>query len=148
MLIRTNRFGMVDVDAERIIEFEGGILGFPEQRRYALIQTNDDPVFFWLQAVDEPSLAFVVCDPHAFVPDYQAPIRRDDVAQLGIDDLGDAQVLVIVNKVQGGLAVNLLGPLVVGASSRRGKQLVLSSKRYSTRHPLPDFAPRAVSKTA
>jgi len=149
MLIRTTRFGTVEIDEERVITFEDGLLGFPQRRRYALIQTNSDPVFFWLQSLDQPDLAFVVCDPQAFVPEYRAPIRPEEVKALELQDLAEAQVLVIVNKVDGYLTANLLGPLAIGAQSLKGKQLVLSDKHYSTRHRLMRVAPpTAVAKTA
>lgn len=136
MLIETTRFGTVEIDESRIIRFRDGILGFPDRQRFALIQTGNDPLFFWLQSVDDPTLAFVVCDPLPFVPDYQAGVRADDVASLELSDIDDVQVFVIVNKHNGALTANLLGPLVVGAKSLLARQLVLSDKRYSTRHVL------------
>ena len=149
MLIDTQRFGSLEVDGDRIITFPNGLLGFPEHRRFALVQTSSDPVFFWLQSADDPALAFVVCDPLAFVPDYQVPIRRDELEALQLRELTDCQVLVIVNKVGNHLTANLLGPLVIGAQSLLGKQLVLSDKRYGTRYPLvPTEAAQAVAKTA
>jgi flagellar assembly factor FliW len=149
MLIDTTRFGPFEVDDTRIMTFRDGLLGFPQHRRFALIQTSPDPVFFWLQAVDDPGLAFLVCDPLTFVPDYEVPIRPDDVAALGLRDLTDAQVLVIINKVGSDLTANLLGPLVVGATSLLARQMVLSDRKYSTRHRLmPVESAQAVSKTA
>ncbi|HPM23876.1 MAG TPA: flagellar assembly protein FliW [Phycisphaerae bacterium] len=149
MLIQTTRFGPIEVDDAKIMSFKDGLLGFPNHHRFALLQTTADPAFFWMQSVDDPDLAFVVCDPLLFVPDYQVPIRKDDVAALALNDLNDCQVLVIVNKVNGDLTANLLGPLVVGAHSLQAKQLVLSDKRYGTRHRLVS-APtaRTVAKTA
>jgi flagellar assembly factor FliW len=149
MLIQTTRFGPIEVDDEKVMTFKDGLLGFPRHLRFALVQTTSDPVFFWMQSVDEPDLAFVVCDPLTFVPDYQVPIRKDDVEALGLQDLGDCQVLTIVNKVGGALTANLLGPIVVGTHSLQAKQLVLSDKRYGTRHGLMSAeATRAVSRTA
>jgi len=149
MLIETTRFGTVEIDGSRVITFKEGLLGFPEHRRFALIQTTEEAVFLWLQSVDDPALAFVVCDPLIFVPDYQVQIRADDVRALELEDLTDCRVLVIVNKVDGDLTANLLGPLVIGAHSLLAKQLVLSDKRYSTRQRLmPAARPAAVSKTA
>ena len=150
MLINTTRFGPLEVDGDRIISFKDGLLGFTKHHRFALIQTSSDPVFFWLQSVDDPALAFVVCDPLAFVPDYQVPIRHDDMESLGLRDLSDCQVLVIVNKVGDQLTGNLLGPLVIGAHSLVGRQFVLSDKRYGTRHPLSTMEParKTVSRTA
>ena len=143
MLIDTLRFGPMDVDGERLIEFRAGLLGFPTHHRFALIQTATDPVFFWLQSAEDPALAFVVCDPTVFVPDFKVPVRPDDLAALRIENPADSQVLTIVNKVDGHLTANLLGPLVIGVQSRLAKQFVLSDKRYGTRHRLVAFAPAA-----
>lgn len=149
MLIETTRFGKVEIDGSRVITFKDGLLGFPKHRRFALIQTADDDVFLWMQSVDDPALAFLVCDPLAFVPDYQAQVRAEDIAALELRELTDCRVLVIVNKVDGYLTANLLGPLVIGAHSLLAKQLVLSDKRYGTRHRLMRTdAPALVSKTA
>lgn len=136
MFIETSRFGPVEIDGDRVVQFKDGILGFPNHRRFALIQTGTDPVFFWLQSVDDPALAFVVCDPLAFVPDYQAPVRTDDLEALDMSGPQDCQVLIIVNKHDGHLTGNLLGPLVIGARSLQARQLVLADKRYTTRQPL------------
>lgn len=116
MLIETTRFGPIEVDDSKIMTFRDGVLGFPKHRRFALIQTASDPVFFWMQSADDPNLAFVVCDPRTFVPDYQVTVRNDDVKALELRDLQDCQVLVIVNKVSGDLTANLLGPIVVGTT--------------------------------
>lgn len=149
MLIETTRFGKVEIDGSRVITFKDGLLGFPQHRRFALIQTTTEAVFLWLQSVDDPALAFLVCDPLAFVPDYQAQVRANDIESLELRDLTDCRVLAIVNKVDGALTANLLGPLVIGAHSLLAKQLVLSDKRYSTRHRLVQAdALTAVSKTA
>jgi flagellar assembly factor FliW len=149
MLIETTRFGPIEVDESKIMTFSEGLLGFPGSRRFALVQTSADPVFFWMQSVDDPKLAFVVCDPLVFVPDYQVPVRRDDVERLGLDDLSQSQALVIVNKVNGDLTANLLGPIIVSTCSLQAKQLVLSDKRYSTRHRLMSTEQAdAVARTA
>ncbi len=136
MLIETSRFGRLEVDDQRLLTFPEGILGFPNNRSYALVQTGENSGFYWLQAVDRPELAFVVCDPRLFVADYRVPVRREELSSLGVEEPEEAQVFVIVNKVDDLLTGNLQGPLVVNVATREGKQLVLSDKRYSTRHPL------------
>jgi flagellar assembly factor FliW len=136
MIIETSRFGQLDVDDRRFIVFKQGILGFPEQKRYALVQTGSNSGFYWLQAVDRPDLAFIVCDPRLFVTDYRAPIKAEELVSIGLDSPDDAQVFVIVNKVDDMLTGNLQGPLVINVQVRTGRQLVLSDRRYSTRHPL------------
>ena len=136
MEIVTTRFGTLDVDDERIIEFPKGLLGFPERTRYALIQTGEENYFFWLQCVDEPNLAFVVTDPSIFFKEYEVPIKDETQAELGLEDVAFAQVFVICNKVEDWLTGNLLGPIVVNAQNRLAQQVVLTEKKWTTRQPL------------
>jgi flagellar assembly factor FliW len=150
MIVETSRFGQLEVDEERLIRFEKGILGFPDQQAYALIQTADESGFYWLQAVDRPDLAFVVCDPRLFVPDYVVPVKLEELSQIGLSDPSAAQVFTVVNKVDDMLTGNLQGPLVVNVETREARQLVLSDRRYSTRHPLMNLKRKSevVSRTA
>ena len=149
MKINTSRFGQLEVNEDRLITFDQGVLGFPKQRKYALIQTGEGSGFYWLQSVCTSDLAFVVCDPRLFVADYQVPVKLEELQTIELTDPEEAQVFMIVNKVDDLLTGNLQGPLVVNVTTRKGRQLVLSDKRYSTRHPLMRL-PRntAMTKTA
>ncbi|MEM7628296.1 MAG: flagellar assembly protein FliW [Planctomycetota bacterium] len=136
MEVRTTRFGVIDIAEDRVINFEKGVLGFPERTRYCLLEPGEDACFFWLQSLDDPNLAFVVTDPTLFVPEYSVPIRGEQMQQLALDKLEDAQVFVIVNKVDQELTGNLQGPLVINTVTRNGEQMILAEKRWETRHPL------------
>jgi flagellar assembly factor FliW len=136
MIVQTSRFGAVEVDAARVISFGRGILGFPKYRDYVLIEPEADSTFYWLQSVDAADLAFVVTDPLLFVPDYQVPLREETRQELSLKDLSEANVLVIVNKVGDMLTANLQGPLVIHAQTRAAAQIVISEKKYQTRHPI------------
>ena len=136
MEIVTSRFGTLNVDDERVITFSKGLLGFPDHTRYALIQTGEENYFFWLQSVDEPTLAFVVTDPSIFFKDYEVPIREETEQALQLTDNAFAQLFVICNKVGDWLTGNLLGPIVVNATNRLAHQVVLTDKKWTTRQPL------------
>ena len=140
MEVKTTRFGVVDIADDRVIHFPKGLLGFTTQTRFCLLEPGDDACFFWLQSVDEPSLAFVITDPSLFIPEYSVPIRPEQMIELKLSKLEDAQVFVIVNKVDHTLTGNLQGPLVVNTLTRTGEQMVLAEKRWTTRHPLVKVA--------
>ena len=140
MNVQTTRFGNVEVDESRIINFAGGLLGFSSFKRFTLLQPDDEGVFFWLQSLDATELAFVVTDPALWVKDYQATVRRDQMEELRLDSLDGAQIFVIVNRYEGALTANLQGPLVVNVRSRGAVQLVLPEKRWSTRHEIVQLA--------
>ncbi len=136
MEIQSTRFGVLNVEDERIITINRGLLGFPDYTRYALIQTGEENYFFWLQSVDEPGLAFVVTDPSIFFKDYEVPIREETQAEIQLTDLAFSQIFVICNKVDDWLTGNLLGPIVVNAENRNAVQVVLTEKKWTTRQPL------------
>jgi flagellar assembly factor FliW len=150
MKVKTTRFGEIETEFDRVIKFPKGILGFPENREYVLLQTNEEGNFFWLQSTENPALAFVVSDPLLFMPDYQVPVKAEEFAEIDLHKIEDSQVFIIVNKVDQILTGNLQGPLVINAMNRQGLQLVLSEKKYSTRHSLVnlDHRQKQVSKTA
>jgi len=148
MNVETTRFGTVSVDEDRIINFPAGLLGFSSYRRYALLQPDDEGVFFWLQSIDSPDLAFVVTDPSLWVREYEATIRREQMEELGLDKLEEAQVFVIVNRYDRSLTANLQGPLVVNVRNRSGLQLVLAEKRWTTRHEIGQLGQSVQAATA
>lgn len=136
MQVQTSRFGTVDVSDDRVITFPKGLLGFGSHRRFCLLQPNDDACFFWLQSAEDPELAFVITDPNLFIREYQVPIRTEQMEDLRLEKLEDAQVFVIVNKVGEKLTGNLQGPLVVNTAKKVAEQFVLAEKKWTTRHEL------------
>lgn len=136
MQVKTTRFGVVDIADDKVITFPQGLLGFPDHKRYCLLEPGEDACFFWLQSVDEPALAFVLTDPALFFKDYEVPIRPEQAEALSIEKMDDAQVFVIVNKVGEVLTANLQGPLLINTLNLSGQQLVLADKRWSTRHTI------------
>src|SRR5690606_9593217 len=99
MEVRTTRFGVVEIPEWRVITFPRGVLGFPTRTWWCLLGPGEDACFFWLQRLDEESLAFVVTDPSLFVKGYNVPIRAEQMGVLELGRLEDAQVFCIVNKV-------------------------------------------------
>ncbi len=149
MEIETTRFGRMEVNEQRIIVFPKGLLGFPEHTKFALIQTGEENYFFWLQSLDEPTLAFVVTDPGIFFKDFEFSLKEETQQALQMTDMGFAQVFVICNKVGEWLTGNLQGPLVINAQNRIGEQIVLNDKKWTTRQPLLRLgAEMALAKSA
>ena len=140
MKVQTTRFGSVEVEAARVLEFPSGLLGFSSYTKYALLQPDEEGLFYWLQSTEAPELAFVVTDPSTWVPEYQANIRREQMEELSLGDLDAAQTFVIVNKYDHALTVNLQGPILVNLASRKAMQLVLVDKRWTTRHEIVRIA--------
>ena len=142
MKVETTRFGSIEIDENKVLTFVKGILGFPEDRRFALLPHSEKSPFFWLQSLDSPDLAFVVINPALIVEDYNFEIPGDMESDLGLEDSGQAEVLVLVtfrrdNGRSLKLTANLLGPLIINVDNRRACQAVLDPKEYPVRFEFP-----------
>lgn len=134
----STRFGSFEVRDESILTFPSGLLGFPEQQRYVILDHDTEAPFKWLQSVEEPSLAFVILDPAMIHPGYQIDVPADALAEIRAEEreeLALAVILTIPSDDPGRITANLRGPLVISHQTKLGKQMVLSED-FPTRHPL------------
>ena len=74
MKINTNYFGELEVDENEILEFEKGMLGFEELKKFVIIK--DSEIFIeWLQSVEDTT-SFAIMDP--FVADKNYSFELPD----------------------------------------------------------------------
>ena len=116
----------------------GGLLGFEQLTKFSLTPYDEELPFYWLRSQEEEGIAFVVIEPHQFQEDYAFDLPDEVAAELQIESIQDAFVLVILtlseNVAQ--ITANLAGPLIFNVHTNQGRQLVLDSARYPLRHPL------------
>ena len=139
MKVKTTRFGLVDVKEKDTIIFPEGLVGFSHSKRFFIYNQEKNLPFFWLQSIEDPKLAFVICDPALFFTEYKVNVRK---AELGVIEPGNPKELIVcviisINRDPFRMTANLQGPLVINTENRRGKQLVLVEGNYHTRHSIP-----------
>ena len=143
MQFNTTRFGTIEIGEEKLIHFPLGLLGFENLQRFLVIDSDESAPLRWLQAVDDPQLAFLIAEPTLFFPDYKFQMAQEDLDMLGIKQGNDVVVacLVVVPTNPSDMTINLMGPLVMNPERRVGKQVVLHDGTYSPRQRLlPDAA--------
>jgi flagellar assembly factor FliW len=136
--ISTVRFGEMEFRDESVITVLGGIIGFPSLVRYVLIQRPTDAPFYWLQSLDDPTLALVLVNPALFKEDYNPPLPLSLYDELKASQ-GDISLFAIVTIPAGrpqDMTANLLGPLAINPASRLARQLVLDDSVYTHRQPI------------
>jgi flagellar assembly factor FliW len=151
--IESEKLGELEVDEATVLTFPQGLLGFGDARRFALVDTHDSGLYFWLQSLDDPGLAFLTAVPWPFFPDYEFELPDADRDALGIiepsDDAendrdgSDTMVLCLLTIDRDAhdgeardITANLLGPLVINTAARLGRQVVLADGGLTTRAPL------------
>jgi len=131
------RFGEIEIEDNVRITLEDGLVGIPHARSFCLLSHREDSPFFWLQCVDEAALSLAVVNPMDFFSDYEFDLQDADVEALGLQESSDAVVLTTVTlDGERRVTTNLLGPIIVNRRTLAGKQVVLSSENYSSKHML------------
>ncbi len=137
MSFRSEKLGWIQYRPDQVIEFVEGLLGFPDLRRYVLIDHRKG-VFMWLQSLEDPSTAFLAVDPWFFFPDYSPEIPDEDAEALELAEPYNFSLfcLVTVPREPRRMTVNLKGPVLVNLVNRRAKQVVVTNPEYSIRQPV------------
>lgn len=121
-----------------VIEMVRPMPGFPEHRRFALVQLDAGSDLCSLTSLDEAGLRFLVVPPAGFFPDYTPVVDDSVVADLDIDGPSDVLVLVVLN-TGSSLAettANLAAPILVNPRARRAGQVILDEPGLPVAAPL------------
>ena len=149
MKLLTTRFGTVEVPDKDVLFFSLGVLGFPEVRRYVMLDHGQNTPLKWLQAVDKPELAFPMVPATDLVQDYHITVSPDDLAALAMESPDELQAFVILTIPNGAperTTANLKAPIVMNPATHLARQ-VLVEQDYPIRYPLPVAQPATVECT-
>ena len=141
MKIKTTRFGTISIEEEKIISMPFGMLGFPDVRRFVMLQHKEDSPFFWYQSVDDPMLAFVIMSPFLFKPDYNVDVENGlkEMSWNEKEKQNNLELYVVVNIPKGvpdKMTANLIGPILINNKIHQAVQMVISDSPYTHKFPL------------
>lgn len=141
MLINTMYFGEVEVDENSIINFEEGVPGFEDVKRFVLLNTNEeDDSFKILQAVDNTHPAFAVVNPFEVKADYEITIDDTTKESLLIENekqIAVCSVVTIPDKITR-MTANLMAPIVINTTNNKARQMIMNNSDYTTQHFILD----------
>lgn len=140
MKLKSTRLGELDIDEKQVIDFPGGIPGFEDERRFAIIPLGDEAVFFYMHSLADPDICLMLAVPFVFFPDYEVELPEEELETLGVEgEDGDHLAVFVVLTVPEDFkktTANLLGPVVINTATRTGIQFVPAASRYTVRHPI------------
>ena len=120
------------------ISFVEPLPGFPDARRFALVELAPGGALFALRSLEDPELRFLVVPPAPFFPDYAPELDDAAAAGLGLTGAEDALVLLVVTPGDSpaDATANLMAPVVVNARTQAAAQVVLSDSSLPIRRRL------------
>jgi flagellar assembly factor FliW len=134
-MLKSTRFGDVELEDEAVVEFPGGLIGL-RGHRYALLPHGPDGVFVWLHSVEDPDLALPVTRPWGFFPQYEVELSDSEAERIGVSDPAQAEVYVTVRAAEEAenFSANLRAPIIIAGG--RGYQVINEADDAPVRAPL------------
>lgn len=150
MIIKTLKFGDLEIPEDKIITMEKPILGFEQLKKYCIIDREDCEPFLWYQSIENPAVAFIILNPLFFYPDYRIEVNPKEIEELQIDDVKSVETYAIVTVPPnpGQISINLQGPILINTETRLAKQLVLVNSNYRVKHYILEELESAASPAA
>ena len=141
MKIHSKRFQTeLEFDDSMVINMPQGLLGFPQSKRFCILELDyENSPFKWLHDVDDTSIALLITDPFQFFAEYTPDINEHQISDLGLKSVEeDLMIFTIVKVSKGGKEAftNLRAPVVVNASTKTAKQIILEEDKYSVKATL------------
>ena len=138
-IIKTTRFGDIEVDESKGVHFMDGLPGFHDRRDFVILEHKPGSPFLWLQSVDAPDLAFVMINPFLLKGDYLQNLSPEEEALMKSEKDDEIIVFSLVTIPRGQVekaTANLMGPIVIESKSRKAKQVILANSGYSHCQPM------------
>jgi len=135
MRIQTRTLGAVEATPESFVTFPDGLVGYENEREFALVASADHAPFRWLLSFTDPDIAFPLLPAHLVADEYRPALGASDARAIGAvaSDPTEVWILATVD-AEGRLTANLRAPIVLNPASRLARQVVLSDGRWTVDH--------------
>ena len=144
MKLNTNVFGEIEIDDDKVITFESGIIGFPELNHFVMVHNSERPDAraSWLISVEEPAFALPVIDPLLAKEDYNPMIEDELLKPLGAAEDSDYLILTTISVPKGnprGVTTNLKAPIIINTATMQATQLILDDESLEIKYRIYDL---------
>jgi flagellar assembly factor FliW len=138
VVVQTGRFGQIEISSDEIIQIPSGVLGFPEDQNFCLVDAGDDTLILWLQSLSNPHLAFPLLEPKIFKPEYIVRLSAAELRELKLNSIKDASVFTILTipSALSEMTANMKAPLVINTKQKIAKQVVLQENDQPIKLPM------------
>ena len=114
----TRLFGEIDIEEQKIIHMENGMIGFPDLKKFALIydveKKKKESSIMWFQSMDEPQVAFPVMQPKMLKP---------------LGELNETNLYVLTTVTatadKKDASINLKAPIIINTETNKGCQIIV-----------------------
>ncbi len=128
--LNTRLFGELEFDESIVYHFSNGLPGFEELHKFIIIDDKDNKPLRWLLSVEDPNIGFPVLEITQIAPELSREVSTEEL------NSSTAFVIVTLHRDPEPMTVNLKAPVVLNNAVKTGRQVVLNSDKYSTKHKI------------
>ena len=136
MLVKTRFFGEVDIEDEKILTFDNGIMGFEDMKRWTLIydiEKGSEGPISWFQSLDMAELALPVINPYTVIAVYEPVVEDELLKPLGEfkdEELVTLLTITIPSEDPSKTTANFRAPILINPVNRKGIQVIVNNEDY------------------
>ena len=136
MLVKTRFFGEVDIEDEKILTFDNGIMGFEDMKRWTLIydiEKGSEGTISWFQSLDMAELALPVINPYTVTAVYEPVVEDELLKPLGEfkdEELVTLLTITIPSEDPSKTTANFRAPILINPVNRKGIQVIVNNEDY------------------
>ena len=136
MLVKTRFFGEVDIEDEKILTFDNGIMGFEDMKRWTLIydiEKGSEGPISWFQSLDMAELALPVINPYTVTAEYEPVVEDELLKPLGEfkdEELVTFLTITIPSEDPSKTTANFRAPILINPVNRKGIQVIVNNEDY------------------
>lgn len=136
MLVKTRFFGEVDIEDDKILTFDNGIMGFEDMKRWTLIydiEKGSEGPISWFQSLDMAELALPVINPYTVTAVYEPVVEDELLKPLGEfkdEELVTFLTITIPSEDPSKTTANFRAPILINPVNRKGIQVIVNNEDY------------------
>src|SRR5690625_3687244 len=138
VLLATKYLGKIEIDEDKIIQFQSGLPGFTEENQFIIIDLPENDFIKILQSVTTPDLAFCITNPHYFHKEDEFTLDQITIDALEIKEEKDVAVFSIMTLKNhfDQSTINLQAPIIINTQKKLGKQFIINDSNYTMRYTI------------
>ena len=144
MLVQTRFFGEADIDGDKILTFDNGIIGFEDMKRWTIIydiEKGSDGPISWFQSLDFAGLALPIINPYSVTAKYEPIVEDELLKSLGEfkdEELVTFLTITIPSEDPSKTTANFRAPLLINPNNRKGVQIIVNNEDYPIKFSIYD----------
>ena len=145
MKVSSRIFGEIEIEDDKIMTFESGLIGFEEYKKVAIVYDTElqkKGGIMWLQSMEDPDLAFPIIDPMLVYDNYNPVVEDEWLKPIGdIKNETDIFVLSILTVPSDltKMTANLKAPVIINTETRKACQIIVNNEEYEVRYNVYDY---------